>query len=502
MAKLIFSGPTREADAEAARAAAVMAGDPAHVHIIPAEKIIIVYTGADVVTFDPRPTSLWAEVTIDPNDSNVKLTSDNGSFYLPARKDPLRIATFGDSTANTGSTNTDTSVWNVPFPASSSTVVSVEPDVYQTSTKYPKAWLVANGGISGENTTQMLARDSAGASASRKATQDVVNLYPDAVLLRAGSINDLGTVTSGTLSATVAATYANHVSLINRFTTHGVYVIDEGLFGYSAAGATDPATTRIAIGQLNQMFSDYAKTVSGITYVSVVGKITNSDGTYISGMSPDGIHLSARGQNELAILESEILSATFGPSRGPRYSGVNLATNPQFVASSGTGYGTVATGITILMTSVTRQNAKIEVVGGKTMQTCEFVPTATGANAILKYTFDPTLLSIVANDKLGIEFDYMIDPLGDVMPTPTATQARLTIAKSGAGSIVADQVSVFSGLTLPASRWLGHCAFQPFQCQEASAALTSTASVVLALYSNDMVPYRLGMSPPRIVILA
>ena len=56
MAKLTFTGPTREADAEAARAAAVLAGDPAHVHIIPAEKIIIVYTGSDVVTFDPRPT--------------------------------------------------------------------------------------------------------------------------------------------------------------------------------------------------------------------------------------------------------------------------------------------------------------------------------------------------------------------------------------------------------------------------------------------------------------
>ena len=60
MAKLTFSGPTREADAEAARAAAVLAGDAAHVHVIPAEKIIRVYTGADVVTFDQRPTvSKW-----------------------------------------------------------------------------------------------------------------------------------------------------------------------------------------------------------------------------------------------------------------------------------------------------------------------------------------------------------------------------------------------------------------------------------------------------------
>ncbi len=56
MAKLTFTGPTREADAEAARAAAVLAGDAAHVHVIPAEKVIRVYTGADVVTFDPRPT--------------------------------------------------------------------------------------------------------------------------------------------------------------------------------------------------------------------------------------------------------------------------------------------------------------------------------------------------------------------------------------------------------------------------------------------------------------
>jgi hypothetical protein len=30
------------------------------VHVIPAEKVIRVYTGADVVTFDPRPTvSKW-----------------------------------------------------------------------------------------------------------------------------------------------------------------------------------------------------------------------------------------------------------------------------------------------------------------------------------------------------------------------------------------------------------------------------------------------------------
>ncbi len=60
MAKLTFTGPTREADAETARAAAVLAGDAAHVHVIPAEKTIYVYTGVDAPVFDPRPTvSKW-----------------------------------------------------------------------------------------------------------------------------------------------------------------------------------------------------------------------------------------------------------------------------------------------------------------------------------------------------------------------------------------------------------------------------------------------------------
>lgn len=76
MAKLTFTGPTREADAEAARAAAVLAGDAVHVHVIPAEKIIRVYTGSDVVTFDPRPTvSKWqfVQACVDAGISEAQL---------------------------------------------------------------------------------------------------------------------------------------------------------------------------------------------------------------------------------------------------------------------------------------------------------------------------------------------------------------------------------------------------------------------------------------------
>ena len=87
MAKLIFSGPTREADAEAARAAAVLAGNPAHVHVIPAEKIIRVYTGADVVTFDPRPTvTKWQFVQACANAGITETQIDTAVALLTAKR--------------------------------------------------------------------------------------------------------------------------------------------------------------------------------------------------------------------------------------------------------------------------------------------------------------------------------------------------------------------------------------------------------------------------------
>ena len=87
MAKLTFSGPTREADAESARAAAVLAGNPAHVHVIPAEKIIRVYTGTDVVTFDPRPTvTKWQFVQACADAGITETQIDTAVALLTAKR--------------------------------------------------------------------------------------------------------------------------------------------------------------------------------------------------------------------------------------------------------------------------------------------------------------------------------------------------------------------------------------------------------------------------------
>jgi len=87
MPKLTFSGPTREADAESARAAAVLAGNPAHVHVIPAEKIIRVYTGTDVVTFDPRPTvTKWQFVQACADAGITETQIDTAVALLTAKR--------------------------------------------------------------------------------------------------------------------------------------------------------------------------------------------------------------------------------------------------------------------------------------------------------------------------------------------------------------------------------------------------------------------------------
>ena len=87
MAKLTFTGPTREADAEAARVAAVLAGDPTHVHVIPAEKIIIVYTGTDVISFDPRPTvTKWQFIQACADAGITEAQIDTAVLLLTAKR--------------------------------------------------------------------------------------------------------------------------------------------------------------------------------------------------------------------------------------------------------------------------------------------------------------------------------------------------------------------------------------------------------------------------------
>jgi len=129
-----------------------------------------------------------AMVVTDPLTGGMAgITGPDGKLYSVGgqRTTPLRVATFGDSTANAGGvrsvTNQDTAQavnanWGATFSG------GLTSDRYALDRAYPQAYLVINGGITGQSTTQMLARDTLGASITRRAITDVINAAPDVVL--------------------------------------------------------------------------------------------------------------------------------------------------------------------------------------------------------------------------------------------------------------------------------------------------------------------------------
>lgn len=428
-----------------------------------------------------------------------------------SRSQPVRVATFGDSNANTGSSVWDVSSLTAPFPASSATVLSqFSTNKAPLSLYYPRAKLMADCGISGQTTTQMLARDSAASSTTRKAITDVHKSRPDVIIYRGLSINDLMSVTSGNYVATADASFARVKTIIARLASQGALVIVEGIAGFDGA-ATDLTATRAALVYLNGLVEAWIASIqpnpscSRVEYINPVTiGIGTASGAYAANCTGDLTHLSSFGGAVLGRAEAAILTRYFGRSIGPRFDGVNTYAAPMFdTVSTAGGYGSVASGISITATNATRQNAKIESLYGQAWQTCEFVPTTTGVSAQISMAFDPTTMGIVANDIFGFEFDWLVEGVTlAATPLLTAINSRVDIYKSGAGRVVVDTLGASSGSWAAMANGLvmGHASV-PIQIVEPSANLTTSSLWRFSANTDDQVTFKLGVSNPRIVKL-
>lgn len=416
------------------------------------------------------------------------------------RTTPLRVATFGDSTANTGSTTHDVQNIVSAFPGSGFTQFATSITSFSLPAYYPLAYLVANGGISGQTTTQMLARDSAATSSTRKAIKDILDLRPDVILLRGGSINDLASVTSATLAATVTATFGRHVQIIERLRNSGVVVIDSGILGYSAATYPEPATTRTAIQQLNALYKAYADSTPGVYFINYDGVLRGADGNFLSGMSGDGIHAEGKGSLVVAAQEAAVLTKLFGPSYGPRYGGTNLVTDPLMVTTTGQGYGTAWSQLTISATNATRQNAAVSVIDERIYQVCEVVPTA-GSNLIqFIINTDAIHTAIAANDVYGAEIDVYIKNIDTATIDTLSLYSRFKLAKTAAGTLYFEANTSGNYVLAPGEVVKIKLITHPFTCQEAAAALASSYFSVVVNETGTL-KYKVGISAPRIVKL-
>ena len=390
------------------------------------------------------------------------------------RRTPVRVAVFGDSTANLGTLTSpnsqDVASVTAAFPGSGATSIGFASfEKTWLPSKYPMAHIVANLGVSGETTTQMLARDGAAGSTTRKAIQDGLDLSPDVFLFRGASINDLTSVTSSTWQSTADATFARHAELVARMVSGGVVVLDWGVLGFSGS-ATDPASTRMALKYLNGLIREYAKQFSGKVFYCdpILAGIQAADGNFVSGLSNDGTHLNMTGGYLQGTHEADILSSIFGPSSDVRYPGLNVVPNALFhTQTSG-----VASGITINPTNIT---------------------------TLLIYVTAP-VSGVALNDTYGFEFDFFFKGLNGHVPTPTTIYGRVDLAKTAAGRVI-DQVSGVDYGRMPADGFTGKIVFPPFKIQETGANLTLNGFLINVSTSDASGSFRVGIANPRMVKL-
>lgn len=447
----------------------------------------------------PSQTNFTAFINPETNGIEA-LVGGRRIVSLGLRTTPLRCATFGDSTANIGLGNTDCAVFDAPFPASGPTILSYEISKWCVYQFYVQAKMVANGGISGETTTQMLSRDSAVYSAARKSIGDVLNLFPDVVFFRGGSINNLTSITNGNYDSTISTCYAEHVKILNRFISGGVAVIDEGFFGYSGSAATYPDLVRSAICTLNKMFSAYVDSLDKPNVIFLQAGLCDSSGFLLSAATNDGIHLNVYGARVLGQAEASALENLFGVSSGPRFPGSNLISNPLFANTGAVGYGIAPTGYTATGTNATLANAKLENIDGKLYWTVEVTPSTASNSVTLTTPFDVTGFGIVANDVFGFEMDTIISAIDGVGSPPAVAglYIRNDIYKSGAGRLVPCETLTAMG-SFPAI-YKSHVSFS-YKCQEASAALTNSSSAPFYFGTGTLIPYKVGIACPRLVKL-
>ena len=196
--------------------------------------------------------------------------------------------------------------------------------------------LIYNGGVSGNTTTQMLARQS-----------DALALYRPGWWFVQGGINDI------IAGASVPAVVANLQSIIARFVLSGARVVF-----LSLAPNAQAAGYSLKVQQINQAMREWCMRTSGNaiyidTYSALVNP-TSTTGAFASGMSDDNLHLSAKGARAAGQAIANALSPilpmrNFLPSSAAESYGVDngskqLLDNPLMASGASAPTGTGASG--------------------------------------------------------------------------------------------------------------------------------------------------------------
>jgi len=388
---------------------------------------------------------------------------------------PVKLAFYGDSISNISSyPNFDVS--KVASGTIGFTGERGAPHVNAVSNGLIQ--VTANCGVSGETTTQMVTREGAGSSATRKNIADAASTGA-VYIVNSFGVNDIisgiNSATSAAQIATVINTALTNVQyLLKRQRLAGMWSITLSLLGYSptsTVSAGDILARQLAIKTYNTKLSGVINGANGNlgSYVDVNSKVADSAGAWLSGMTQgDGVHPSYNGFRTISYsLVSEILRVEglgglpiqiFKPKD-------NVLANADF---SVPGIGsTMATGFTIYQFAATSTFDRVVIDWrGKTWQEVVVTPVsmAGGYTGIVLDFAIPTTLA--QNDVISGEYDIYIDN-GNYQPATNVYQYQVRLRqntvymdapaynavidpKIGLNYVVDDHVSI-GPITVPAT---------------------------------------------------
>ena len=224
----------------------------------------------------------------------------------------IRIATFGDSTANVAKliNQLDQESSAIPFPVSGNSVGGIQYNKAGCAILLPSI-VVASGGVSGETTSQFIARSGLAYSPTRRSVFDVIQKKPDVVLYHGGSVNDVTGFDETTPESTILSVAERHNKCARLFIQNGIHVIDSGILGYDGNGSVPEnklAAIRAAIVLINNAIKAEASKHPEYWHFVDVDGIISSDGAFLPNMTTDGTHPNYYSAKYFADLEVEKIS--------------------------------------------------------------------------------------------------------------------------------------------------------------------------------------------------
>lgn len=423
---------------------------------------------------------------------------------LVAANAPIRVGSYGDSIANISSATTQ-DLRTVT--TGNKAMTDLRFGSWLPSLSNGALRMVFNGGVSGDNTTQMAARESAGSSATRKSVQDARDVGCQ-VLVFSPPVNDLGSFTTATAQSTIDAAVTtaltNVTTLLTRARSFGIWPVVVSFGPYSNVAATDAdnAVRRAAMRAWeSRMRTAIELAAGGLGEYVDTGMICGDNiGAWLPGYSYDGVHPDSVAVRRRYRPLADAIMARFGVTASPwalPLTSINFMDNADLSAvSSG-----LATRITRAAGSGTATFAnQIVSAHGRPWQEVVYTPTVVDGNGNVNCNIDinfavtggSPFVGVSAGDLIAGECDlYIDDGLGGPPPV-FSIGARMRM--NGTATVYHDAFS-FDPAKSPKLSFdepvMLHVCTAPVQAVDASAALTGCLMQLYALTNQTAKNVRL-----------